>query len=275
MRTKAYSHQRLQAFLLILSFIKKKKTVFAFCCFCMSVADFLSQGEQNISVHDLNVTGSATFAVPPSSNASITVSNPNAFVAIGNSGFSGTVSQLIFNGAGPGPSGTSVIAQSNTTGILTIANNDTNSSMQLSVVGASSFVAITAGEYIELTAPGGVLNELPVSSGGGVYVASGQQIETQATSPTTNVNLNSTSGVITLFPSTLAAQANSTFVVFNSNIVGGASVPLVSVCGYTGSTGIPAVIISTFVTGSCRVVLYNTASAAALNGTVSIALYVV
>lgn len=246
----------------------------------MSVADVLENGQANIDVFNLAVAGTATFVnapVFPPSTANIAVYNSDPEISIGNSSLiNSNPAALIFNNATQGPTQTSTILQS-TNGNLSINNNDSNAIITINTTGPLSNILLNSGQYVEITAPGGVLYEASLSAGGGEFVASGREISTQTGSATDNVNCNSTSGLIHLFPSTLAALSSSDFFIYNSNVILGSSpsVPLLTIAGYTGTTGIPAVIVYVINAGNLGVSLYNTHPTAALNGTVTLAMYVV
>lgn len=97
---------------------------------------------------------------------------------------------------------------------------------------------------------------------------------TQATSVTTGVTLNAASGVITMFSATTAAGASDSFVVTNS-YVGSVSQILACVQDYSGTTGLPVVIVDNLNdSGTFTVTLQNVGNAA-LNGVVKVGFMVV
>ena len=65
---------------------------------------------------------------------------------------------------------------------------------------------------------------------------------TQLVSPATAVVLNAASGIVTMFTSALAAGAFQAFTVTNS-YVGAGTIILVSIQDYSGTTGLPNVIV--------------------------------
>lgn len=91
---------------------------------------------------------------------------------------------------------------------------------------------------------------------------------TQATSITTDVTLNSYSGVITTVASTLAADADEDFDLINSKIAADSRI-LLSVQYATAKTGIPVATIGAITAGSCTIELHN-AGGASLNDVVKI-----
>lgn len=92
---------------------------------------------------------------------------------------------------------------------------------------------------------------------------------TQGTSVSTAVTLNYASGVISCFTSTAAAGVIASFTLNNSLIVAASRV-VCSVTNYSGTTGIPYVFSAPIAAGSCTIHVANAATAAALNGVVSV-----
>ena len=92
---------------------------------------------------------------------------------------------------------------------------------------------------------------------------------TQGTSVSTAVTSNYASGVIACFTSTAAAGVIASFTLNNSLIVAGSRV-VCSVTNYSGTTGIPYVFSNAVTAGSCTISVANAATAAALNGVVSV-----
>ena len=102
----------------------------------------------------------------------------------------------------------------------------------------------------------------------GGSVSLGQGTVTQATSATTGVTLNASSGVITTFNQSAAAGATSTFTVTNSCVVA-ASVVSVTVGNYAGTygtNGIPLATVSAVAAGSFNVTIVNAHASNALSG---------
>ncbi len=96
---------------------------------------------------------------------------------------------------------------------------------------------------------------------------------TQLVSTATGVTLNASAGIITMFTSTLAADASQEFVVTNSYVSSGVVI-LASIQDYSGTTGLPNVIVDNIGNGSFNVVLQN-CGAAALNGVVKVSFLIV
>jgi len=96
---------------------------------------------------------------------------------------------------------------------------------------------------------------------------------TQATSITTGVTANGSSGVITTVSSTLAADASATFTLTNSKITA-ASVILLQVAYGGTAAGNPIVVLDNLAAGSVDIILTN-AGTAALDATVDIHFLVV
>lgn len=91
---------------------------------------------------------------------------------------------------------------------------------------------------------------------------------TQLTSITTGVTLNTVSGAITTVSSTLAAGAEATFQVTNSQL---ASTDVVVVnIGATSSAGTPMAFVSAVADGSFDITISNLHASAALNNTLTI-----
>ena len=102
------------------------------------------------------------------------------------------------------------------------------------------------------------------------YVVLTKGTVTQATSATTGVALEFPAGKIVCFTSTLAAVTTSTFTVTNS-FVKADSLVLATVQDYTGTTGLPSVIVDDLAAGSFKINLTNVHNSAALNGVVTVA----
>lgn len=122
----------------------------------------------------------------------------------------------------------------------------------LSVTGTSTLVAVNAGGKLTLTDGGTV---------------------TQTTSTTTGVTLNTNSGQITTFSSTLAAGGEESFTVTNS-VVAALDVPKVVIAS-TSSAGTPDVCVDRVAAGSFRITVTNKHVTDALNNTMVINFVVV
>jgi len=96
---------------------------------------------------------------------------------------------------------------------------------------------------------------------------------TQLVDPSTAVVLNAAAGIVTMFTSTLAASGFQAFTVTNS-YVGAGTIVLASVQDYSGTTGLPSVIVDNIAEGTFQIVLQN-GGAAALNGIVKVSFLVV
>lgn len=92
---------------------------------------------------------------------------------------------------------------------------------------------------------------------------------TQATAITSGVTLNAPSGFITTVSTTLATNGSASFSVTNDNIKA-SSMVLANIVDYTGSNGIPSVIVDNITTGSFSVVLRNSHINNPLNGAVKL-----
>lgn len=97
----------------------------------------------------------------------------------------------------------------------------------------------------------------------------GQVTVTQATSITTAVTANGSSGVITTVSSTTTPNSTDSFTVNNSACTS-TSVVVASLCGYTGSNLPPIVTVSGVSNGSFTVNVTNINSTFSLNGVLSI-----
>ena len=96
---------------------------------------------------------------------------------------------------------------------------------------------------------------------------------TQLVNPATGVTLNAAAGIVTQFTSTLAANASQAFTVTNS-YVDATTIVIASIQDYSGSTGLPSVIVDNVGEGTFQIVLQNGGSAA-LNGIVKVSFIVV
>ena len=97
---------------------------------------------------------------------------------------------------------------------------------------------------------------------------------TQLTSVTTGVTLNAASGVVTMFTATTAADASSSFTGTNS-YVGVGSQLIVCVQDYSGTTGLPTVIVDNISNAGTFVITLNNVGNAALNGIVKVGFMVI
>jgi microcompartment protein CcmK/EutM len=106
------------------------------------------------------------------------------------------------------------------------------------------------------------------------YVTLTKKNYTQATSQTTAVTTTTPAGEITMFGTlTTAANGVVTFKV-NNSLVTADSVIIAVINDYSaafGTAGLPQVAVDTIAAGSFDLVLLNTHSSAALNGTIKIA----
>lgn len=184
--------------------------------------------------------------------------------------------------------GGGVSANAGTAGI----NVDTTGQISLdSSQAASNAIEIvssdTAGGIDVSAGTGGIL----IDTTGGMTLSSSNQVSfsagtggisfpkatiTQLTSLTTGVTVNSTAGVITTVPATLASNATASFVVTN-NRVAATSVVVAGVQAYSGTfgtNGIPTAAVSAVAAGSFTVTLANSHGTAALNGAVGISFLV-
>lgn len=91
---------------------------------------------------------------------------------------------------------------------------------------------------------------------------------TQASSITTGVTLNTTTGQITTVSTTLAAAGEAAFVVTNS-VVAATSVVVASLAS-TSSAGTPFVGVSAIAAGSFTILITNLHASAALDNTLTI-----
>jgi hypothetical protein len=91
----------------------------------------------------------------------------------------------------------------------------------------------------------------------------------QATSITTGVTLNGSSGQITTVASTLAAGAEATFTVTNAKVLDGTAV-VVACIGAYGGAGTPVAAVTRVAAGSFDVTLTNLHATAALDAAVPI-----
>lgn len=114
---------------------------------------------------------------------------------------------------------------------------------------------------------------IPDVLGNANMVLSTQSSVTQATSISTGVTLNGSSGIITTVSvSILASTAIGTFTFTNSFITT-TSVILASICGGSYSAGFPAVVVGAISAGSCTISLMNVGTAT-LSGTIMISFLV-
>jgi hypothetical protein len=96
---------------------------------------------------------------------------------------------------------------------------------------------------------------------------------TQLVDATTAVTVNAAAGVVTTFAETVAANGSQAFTV-NNTFVGPETLVLASIQDYTGSTGLPTVIVDTIASNSFQLVVQNGGSGA-LNGVLKISFLVV
>ena len=101
----------------------------------------------------------------------------------------------------------------------------------------------------------------------GVLTVDEYAAQTQASSITTGVTLNSTTGVITTVSSTLAAAARAEFVVTNSAVANG---DIIVCTADTAGAGTPVAYASKTAAGSFVMVVENKHASAALDNTVVI-----
>ena len=98
----------------------------------------------------------------------------------------------------------------------------------------------------------------------------------QATSITTAVTLNGTSGVITTQTATTASGGNTTFTVNNSEVTANSAV-LAEIIHYSGTyttNGLPGINVESVAAGSFQLIITNPHGANALNGTLQIAFFI-
>lgn len=107
---------------------------------------------------------------------------------------------------------------------------------------------------------------LTLGSGG---LSLNKDTATQLTSTTTAVEVTSKCGVITCFTSTLAALTSASFTV-NAPVSADSAV-LVSMSGYSGTTGLPSVAVTSVASGSFTVRVHNSHATEALDGIVKLA----
>jgi hypothetical protein len=132
----------------------------------------------------------------------------------------------------------------------------------LSFVSTAAAMTLTAGGVLTMT---------------GTSISLGDGTVTQATSVTTGVTLNASSGVITTFTQSAAAGATSTFTVTNSCCLA-TSVPLLTILNYAGTygtNGLPQVTVSAVSAGSFAITIVNCAPTNALSGALKIGFAVV
>jgi hypothetical protein len=107
------------------------------------------------------------------------------------------------------------------------------------------------------------------SATGANAVNLGQATVTQATSISTAVTANGSSGVITTVSATTSSGTTDSFVVNNSTCTATSSV-IATLCGYTG-TGIPPMVtVSSISSGNFTVNITNINPSASLNGVLTI-----
>ena len=97
---------------------------------------------------------------------------------------------------------------------------------------------------------------------------------TQLISVATSVRLDSACGIITMFTSVLAADSSQSFTV-NNTYVGTSSQLIVGVQDYSGTTGLPRVIVDNIVDGAFTVTLQNLGTVDDLNGIVKVSFLVI
>ena len=97
---------------------------------------------------------------------------------------------------------------------------------------------------------------------------------TQLVDPSTAVVLNAAAGIVTMFTSTLAANTSSSFTVTNS-YVGADSLLIVCVQDYSGTTGLPSVIVDNISNAGTFVITLHNDGNAALNGIVKVGFMVI
>jgi len=97
---------------------------------------------------------------------------------------------------------------------------------------------------------------------------------TQLVDPSTAVVLNAAAGIVTMFTSTLAASGFQAFTVTNS-YVGVGSQLIVCVQDYSGTTGLPSVIVDNISDAGTFVITLKNVGNAALNGIVKVGFMVI
>lgn len=147
-----------------------------------------------------------------------------------------------------------------------------NSTNQLTL-GAPDFYIPTTTISAPLPASNRIVT-VPDALGNSNLVLSTQSTVTQATSISTAVTLNASSGnITTVSVSTAASTAVGTFTLNNSFITT-SSVVLASVSGGSYTTGSPVVVAGAVAAGSVTFTLSNISTTAALNGTVKVSFLV-
>jgi len=96
---------------------------------------------------------------------------------------------------------------------------------------------------------------------------------TQLVDEFTPVTLNAAAGIITLYPSVLAPYGGYGIGVFNT-YVGAGAIVLTSIQDYSGTTGLPNVIVVGVSDGMFSIVLLN-GGTSALNGIVKVGFLIV
>lgn len=141
-------------------------------------------------------------------------------------------------------------------GIFTLTNKVTKSN------------ATTAATYSGNLAVGGVLGI------NGTLATGTKNNVTQATSITTGVTVNGSSGTIITFNGTYAANSANTFTVTN-NICTSTSLVFLSILQFSGTAANLPVVSSSSIANGSFVISVNNVTAAAYSGTITIAYLVI
>jgi len=173
-------------------------------------------------------------------------------------------------------SGTMGISGATTTAGITdsatIAGTNQTLSGTLGVTGATTLTTVTAtgaatllSATLSSTLDVDGTTTLDTTEVDGTLTMKDGGTATQTTSTTTTVVLNTNSGQITTFTSTLAAGSSESFTVTNTNVAANDTILLH--LGSTSSAGTPEPVVASVGSGSFVVRMYNRHSSAALNNT--------
>jgi hypothetical protein len=150
-------------------------------------------------------------------------------------------------------------------------------STQLICSATTSQLALGTTNTTTITSPAPTASRIVTLQDAGadsrIVLATGSTTVAQATSNTTDVTLNETSGFITSFGSyTLGSGASSEFNLVSSKITT-TSIVMAFIESYSGTwttDGLPHVVAHTQIAGSCKIRVMNIHKSASLNGSITV-----
>lgn len=157
-----------------------------------------------------------------------------------------------------------------TSGKLQFTTSDTTATAFAVTASLGGATVTTGTNGINLTTTGA----LRITTGNTGIILAGAAAVTQITSIVTGVTVSGgNSGVITTFSAVTAAATTSVFTVTHPRCAL-TSVIIVNISDYAGTTGLPSVSVDNILAGTFDIVIQNNHSAAALNGVLKIAFFI-